>query len=202
MAAIPDYYRILGVHREAGQAELAAAYRQQAMRCHPDHGGSHEAMLRLNEAWEILKNSDTRRDYDEWMKQQGVQSTAITTAVQRARSTAPNYPRRWADFEKWMNRVLDDFTEAQYGSTERWGFPTAKNSISGSVFIFVGGAIGAVLMMAAVPFVVQIPTLWGGEPKAIVPFPILVVAFVGGGCGVGMLLHKMIGAGIKASRMR
>ena len=195
MNTLPDYYQILGVRHEAGPEELARAYRQQAMRCHPDHGGSHEAMLRLNEAWEILRDPVSRRAYDEWLTQQGVQSSAISTAVQRARTTADQYPRRWVDFEKWMNGILDDFTKAEYGEVHYAGpinFPTAKNSISGTLLIIFGGIagfiVGTMLGMAAKEAGIRLPGLLFAMGCA------MIGAFVGAG------IHQAIGFGIKAVR--
>jgi hypothetical protein len=195
MAALPDYYQILGVRREADHQELIRAYRREAMRCHPDHGGSHEAMLRLNEAWEILRNSESRREYDEWLKQQGAQSVAITTAVQRARTTASNYPRRWTDFEKWMNRIFDDFTNAEYGTAEEGiPVPTAKNSVSGTLIILVGCVVG--LVVGGMIFLT-----FNNTPLEIVARLLVFVFIVLGGMA-GKAIHKAMGSGITAARAR
>jgi hypothetical protein len=40
----------LGLKPGSGSAEIEAAYRDRAKRSHPDHGGSHEQMARLNAA--------------------------------------------------------------------------------------------------------------------------------------------------------
>ena len=144
MSERPDYYQILGVQCGATQEELAQAYRHQAMRCHPDRGGTHAAMCRLNEAWEILRDPVSRQAYDEFLAQQGAQSTKLSKAVERAKTAADQYPRRWVDFERWMDSFLNDFTKAEYGweSSGVWQFPTAKNSISGKLCILFGCLVG------------------------------------------------------------
>ena len=59
-----DYYEILGANERASQRDLERLYKRMAARRHPDKGGSEEEMKSLNEAYGVLKNSDTRREYD------------------------------------------------------------------------------------------------------------------------------------------
>lgn len=47
-------WEALGLKPGAGRAEVEAAYREKAKRCHPDAGGSHEQMARLNAARDEL----------------------------------------------------------------------------------------------------------------------------------------------------
>jgi hypothetical protein len=60
-----DYYRVLGVRRDASSAEIDRAYRSQARKRHPDRGGSEDEMKSLNEAHDVLSDSETRNAYDE-----------------------------------------------------------------------------------------------------------------------------------------
>ena len=65
-----DYYEVLGVPRDADAAEIKKAYRQSAMRYHPDKNpGSVEAEQKfkeVSEAFEVLSNDEKRRLYDEY----------------------------------------------------------------------------------------------------------------------------------------
>lgn len=47
-------YRVLGLGPLAPDEVVRLVYRHLAQRCHPDHGGSQEAMARLNRAYEEI----------------------------------------------------------------------------------------------------------------------------------------------------
>src|ERR1700739_822821 len=62
------YYETLSVERSASDGDIKAAFRKQAMQCHPDRNpGDTEAEHRfkeVNEAYEVLKDPDKRAAYD------------------------------------------------------------------------------------------------------------------------------------------
>jgi len=70
MATKEDYYKILGVPREAGEDEIKKAYRKMAMAYHPDRaGGDAEAVQKFkdaSEAYEVLRDPEKRRLYDSY----------------------------------------------------------------------------------------------------------------------------------------
>lgn len=59
-----DYYSVLGADECINEKEIERLYKRQARRCHPDSGGSEEAMKALNEAYGVLGNVNVRRAYD------------------------------------------------------------------------------------------------------------------------------------------
>lgn len=59
-----DYYEILGANQRTTQPDLERLYKRMAARRHPDRGGSEEEMKSLNEAYSVLRNKQTRNEYD------------------------------------------------------------------------------------------------------------------------------------------
>ena len=69
MATQRDYYQVLGVGKSASDQELKAAYRKAALQWHPDRNKSKEAESKfkeINEAYEILSNSEKKAAYDQF----------------------------------------------------------------------------------------------------------------------------------------
>jgi len=64
-----DYYKTLGVSKNATQDEIKKAYRKLAVKYHPDtHPDDKEAENRfkeINEAYEVLKDPEKRKKYDQ-----------------------------------------------------------------------------------------------------------------------------------------
>jgi DnaJ family protein C protein 3 len=59
-----DYYKVLGVPRDADDRAIKKAFRTAAKTAHPDVGGSEEQMAALNEAYEVLSDPELRGRYD------------------------------------------------------------------------------------------------------------------------------------------
>lgn len=64
-----DYYKILGVERNASAEDIARAYKKLARKHHPDlnpgDAGAEEKFKDVNEAHEVLKDPEKRRMYDQ-----------------------------------------------------------------------------------------------------------------------------------------
>lgn len=63
-----DYYKILGVERNASQDEIKKAYRKLAMKHHPDRNPDNQAaeekFKEVNEAYQVLSDAEKRSQYD------------------------------------------------------------------------------------------------------------------------------------------
>jgi molecular chaperone DnaJ len=68
LATKRDYYEVLGVSREASEAEIKKSYRRLARSHHPDanpdDNGAEDRFKELTEAYEVLSNPEARRAYD------------------------------------------------------------------------------------------------------------------------------------------
>jgi molecular chaperone DnaJ len=61
-----DYYEVLGVKKDASADEIKKAFRKAAIEHHPDKGGDETKFKEINEAYEVLKDTDKRKRYDQF----------------------------------------------------------------------------------------------------------------------------------------
>jgi len=83
-----DPFALLGVDAEVSEQELAAAFRQEAQRWHPDHEGGDEAKMRtLNEAYALAKAEVHRiareRPYEPVVKRRPAPGAWLPDAVRK-----------------------------------------------------------------------------------------------------------------------
>lgn len=61
-----DYYKILGLSKNASADDVKRAFRELAHKYHPDKGGDAEKFKEINEAYQALGNPEKRRQYDQF----------------------------------------------------------------------------------------------------------------------------------------
>lgn len=69
MAEKRDYYEVLGVSRDASDAEIKKAYRRLSKKYHPDinkESGAEDKFKEVTEAYEVLSDSQKRAAYDQY----------------------------------------------------------------------------------------------------------------------------------------
>ncbi|MDQ3862961.1 MAG: molecular chaperone DnaJ [Actinomycetota bacterium] len=118
MATKRDYYEVLGVSRDASEAEIKKSYRRLARSHHPDSNpDDHEAEDRfkeLTEAYEVLSNPEARRAYDTYGHQ-----------VPRGAGGAAGYPGQdpFGGFQDIFEAFFGDrsFGGSFFGSSTRQG---------------------------------------------------------------------------------
>jgi molecular chaperone DnaJ len=59
-----DYYKILGVEKDASADDIKNAFRRLALQHHPDRGGDAEKFKEANEAYQVLSDAEKRARYD------------------------------------------------------------------------------------------------------------------------------------------
>ena len=66
--ATRDYYEVLGIYRDADETSIKKAYRELAMKYHPDRNPEDdqavERMKEINEAYAVLSDAQKRSEYD------------------------------------------------------------------------------------------------------------------------------------------
>ena len=63
-----NYYDMLGVSEDASNEQIKKAFKEIAKKEHPDRGGDEARFKEANEAYDTLKNSQKRHDYDTMRK--------------------------------------------------------------------------------------------------------------------------------------
>ncbi|OGO54452.1 MAG: hypothetical protein A2V85_05135 [Chloroflexi bacterium RBG_16_72_14] len=95
----PDPYKVLQVDPEAEDEVIEAAYRRLARKYHPDVApapDAQERMVRINQAWEQLRDPTRRAAVDRARARAASQTARVTAADAQARTAdraAPGYGR-------------------------------------------------------------------------------------------------------------
>lgn len=63
-----NFYDTLGVDETASEKEIKNAFKALAKKYHPDQGGDENKFKEINEAYDTLKNSEKRQEYDAMRK--------------------------------------------------------------------------------------------------------------------------------------
>jgi len=114
-----DYYKILGVSRDASSDEIKRAYRRLARKYHPDVSSEADAEQRfkeIGEAYEVLKDPEKRAAYDQ-----------LGSNWRAGQDFRP--PPGWESHGGFGSSQFSDFFEALFG--DRGGFGHSANPFEG-----------------------------------------------------------------------
>jgi len=113
-----DYYKILGIEKNATQDDIKKAYRKLARKHHPDlnpnNKEAHKLFQQINEANEVLSDPEKRKKYDEYGKD-------WKHAEQFEKAKQSSSQRRYADTEgqqfsgEFGDDRFSDFFESMFG---------------------------------------------------------------------------------------
>lgn len=124
-----DFYKILGVPKDASDADIKKAYRKLARKHHPDQnqstGGSDKMFKDISEAYSVLSDPEERQQYD-----------AIRAMGSGARFTAggPGGPGGGAGFDDMFGNLF-----GQTAGRQRGGFGGGSNLPPEFADLFGGG---------------------------------------------------------------
>ncbi len=110
MSDSSTHYQILEVATNATPVVIKAAYRRLAKALHPDRNGDvgHEAIARLNVAYEVLSDPLARRAYDQqrdYMPTSTIPRHEREAAVQARHRQRPPERSTDAQIEDWIKKV-------------------------------------------------------------------------------------------------
>lgn len=125
-----DYYKILGIDKSASTDEVKKAYRKLARKYHPDvnpnNKEAEQKFIQINEAHEVLSDSEKRKKYDKYgkdwqhaeeferaQKQQG-QSQGYQGQSHQSQSGAFNE----GDFSDFFESMFGGSGQSQYKQTK------------------------------------------------------------------------------------
>ena len=86
-----DYYKMLGVGRDADQVAIERAYRRLALKYHPDRNKAPRAaarFLEIQEAYAVLSDPEKRLTYDRAQPDRAPRSGGTRGRAEAPRSTA------------------------------------------------------------------------------------------------------------------
>ena len=118
--AFIDYYKVLGVERNATQDDIKKAYRKMARKYHPDLNkddpNAKDKFQEINEANEVLSDPEKRKKYDEYGEhwKHADEFKAEREAYQRAQE-------RGGQSAYWYSENGDDFMGGFGGNAHGFG---------------------------------------------------------------------------------
>ena len=112
-----DYYSILEIPFGALQEEIKSAYKQQALRWHPDRNlseGALKKMQDINEAYLILKDEEAKSRYDEEYKRYRKYEQSFEKSFSEENQTYSQSDKPKEEYEfhddilkRWMNNARE-----------------------------------------------------------------------------------------------
>lgn len=136
-----DYYKILGVDKNATQDDVKKAYRKRARKLHPDLNPDDKEAERqfkeLNEANEVLSNPENRAKYDKygehWKHGEEYEKAQQQQQQQQRQyqNESGNFSGRFSGTDFGEGEDFSDFFQSMFGGTGGSSGRNSRGSASG-----------------------------------------------------------------------
>jgi curved DNA-binding protein len=117
-----DYYKILGLDKNASQEDIRKAYRKLARKYHPDLNpndkDAHKKFQQINEANEVLSDTEKRKKYDQYGKD-WQHAEQFEQARQQHYQRPPGAGREEFFTGDFGQGDFSDFFESLFGGSQR-----------------------------------------------------------------------------------
>jgi curved DNA-binding protein len=149
-----DYYKVLGVPRNASEEDIKKAFRRLARQYHPDVAkdkkGAEEKFKEINEAYEVLGDPENRNKYDElganWREDASFQEAPGSRGRRRRPGGEESFEFHFDGtgfsdfFEQFFGRGgrfggVNDFAPPHAGSTEEKGFALRGADLESDILV-------------------------------------------------------------------
>lgn len=131
-----DYYKVLGIDRNASQKDIKSAYRKLARKFHPDlnphNSEAKKNFQQVNEAHEVLSDPEKRKKYDQYGKDwQHSEEYEKARHQNRQQYYQQQYTGGYEDFTGTGGGEFSDFFESLFGGSFREARSRSRSKIRG-----------------------------------------------------------------------
>ena len=120
--AFIDYYKILGVKKNASEKDIKKAYRKLARKYHPDVNPNDESAKRrfqeVNEANEVLSHTENRKKYDKYGKD-WKHGEEYEKARKQQQQYSSSRQQQYSGFGGQKGGDFSDFFESMFGGAQQ-----------------------------------------------------------------------------------
>ncbi len=124
-----DYYKVLGVSKDASTSEIREAYKKIANKCHPMNDYSpddEEEFRKASEAYHVLKNEEVRAFYDKFiekletveceeLRKAAIEASGFFTNKEEETSESSHEPSEKANIQSRGDRIWKYLEYVIYG---------------------------------------------------------------------------------------
>jgi molecular chaperone DnaJ len=115
-----DFYKILGVPKDASQEEIKKAFREKAKKYHPDFNKEYsDYFKKITEAYNTLIDSEKRKEYDEYFSQKEI---SLKTVFEDKLAEFLGYTSKPLKGTDIYTKIFIDLEEGYSGTTKKIGY--------------------------------------------------------------------------------